>query len=90
MSCCGHLRQRFRATGSAADGATARRRPAGSGSAPVLEYIGRTGLTASGPVTGSRYRFNRPGAQLVVDERDAPGLLAIPTLRRLPADPDIS
>jgi hypothetical protein len=49
---------------------------------PVLfEYLGRTGLTATGPFTGRRYRFDGSGAQVEVDARDAPSLAAVPNLR---------
>jgi hypothetical protein len=50
---------------------------------PVLfEYVGRTGLTATGTFTGRRYRFDGPGAQVEVDARDAPSLTGVPNLRR--------
>jgi hypothetical protein len=47
-----------------------------------FEYGGKTGMTAIGPITGRRYRFNQPGAVVPVDSRDAPSLLAVPHLRR--------
>jgi hypothetical protein len=40
-----------------------------------FEYVGRTALTAVGPVSGKRYRFDHPGAVIVVDSRDRPGLV---------------
>jgi hypothetical protein len=88
VSCCGRLRQRLAPAGLAAGSGAVKRPTEPTASAPVLEYVGRTGLTAAGPITGSRYRFNRPGAQVVVDARDVPGLLAIPTLRRPLVDPE--
>lgn len=47
----------------------------------VFEYSGGTALTAVGPVTGRRYRFERPRARAAVDGRDAAGLAAVPHLR---------
>jgi len=38
-------------------------------------------MTAVGPVTGRRYRFERPRARVAVDGRDAAGLAAVPHLR---------
>jgi hypothetical protein len=38
-------------------------------------------LTAVGPITGRRYRFNGPGARVAVDSRDAPSMRAVPNLR---------
>ncbi len=46
-----------------------------------LEYIGRTALVLTGPYTGQRYCFTRPGARLPVDIRDRHALLAVPVLR---------
>lgn len=51
-------------------------------SARYFEYVGKTSLTALGPVTGRRYRFERPGALLAVDARDAPSMVGVPNLRR--------
>jgi hypothetical protein len=49
----------------------------------LFEYFGRTGLTVTGPVTGQRYRFDGPGAQVPVDLRDRRSLLVVPHLREL-------
>jgi len=49
----------------------------------TFEYVGRTGLTARGGVTGTTYRFDRPGARVSIDPRDMPSLLAVPVLRRI-------
>ncbi len=48
----------------------------------VFEYFGETSLIVTGPITGRRYRFDNTGAKLSVDRRDAPGITAIPQLRR--------
>jgi hypothetical protein len=45
--------------------------------------VGTTGLTVQGPVTGAQYRFGNPGAQVLVDFRDALSVSAVPQLRRL-------
>jgi hypothetical protein len=55
--------------------------PASPGSGPAFEYIGRTALTVVGPLTGMRYRFDRPGARLQVHPRDRQALVGIPALR---------
>ncbi len=47
-----------------------------------FEYIGKTGMTVVGPVTGLRYRFDVPGAVVAVEGRDAPSVSAVPNLRR--------
>ena len=48
----------------------------------VFQYVGRTGLTVIGPITGLRYRFEGPGEKLDVDPRDVRWLAGIPSLRR--------
>lgn len=88
MGCCGGKRAAFRRSG--VDGPRAEpqeRAPAGTMRGlpppPVLfEYVGETGLTARGPVTGARYRFAEPGARVAVDGQDAPSMAAVPNLRR--------
>jgi hypothetical protein len=49
----------------------------------VLVYTGSTGMTVLGPVSGRRYRFDRPGAQLTVGPWDRPGLTEFPHLREV-------
>jgi hypothetical protein len=44
-------------------------------------------LTVIGPVSGFRYRFDRPGAKLMVDMGDAISFMTVPNLRRV-RDPD--
>jgi hypothetical protein len=48
----------------------------------LFEYVGSTGMTVIGPMTGRRYRFDRPGATIAVDRRDAPGVGAVPNVRQ--------
>lgn len=48
-----------------------------------FEYFGFTGMTVVGPITGRVYRFDRAGAVVAVDTRDAPSFVAVPNLRRL-------
>lgn len=48
----------------------------------IFEYVGDTGMTVVGPVTGKRYRFDRPGARVEVDLRDRRPLTAVPRLRQ--------
>lgn len=44
-------------------------------------YGGNTGLTVVSPITGRRYRFDRPGAQVDVDVRDRSWISFVPKLR---------
>jgi len=57
-------------------------RRAEPGAPVVFEYVGQTGLTVTGPMTGHRYRFAGPGAKVPVDSRDAASLAAVPNLAR--------
>jgi hypothetical protein len=48
-----------------------------------FEYVGPTGMTVVGPVTGARYRFGAYGSRVAVDLRDAPSMASVPHLRRV-------
>ena len=75
MSCCGQSRGQIGIRVNFEAGALGR--------AVVFEYIGRTALTASGAVTGKRYRFEHPGARVTVDARDRASLDALPMLKQV-------
>jgi hypothetical protein len=88
MSCCGKQRSQFHAikpaqppTGPAFNS----QRAAALARQFVIcfEYIGTTGLTAIGGATGTRYRFDRPGARVIVDPRDRPSLAAVAKLQQV-------
>ena len=84
MPCCGQTRKPLakRRTSTTTSTPTSHRPAATQGVA--FTYIGRGGVTAVGPITGRRYRFARPGVRVAVDVRDAPSLMAVPGLRKLP------
>jgi hypothetical protein len=87
MSCCGKKREQIR-TGiqSRRVEQTVRRSQFNSvlpvRPAVVFEYVGKTALTAIGPVSGRHYRFSGPGAIVEVDPRDSPSLAAVPNIRK--------
>jgi hypothetical protein len=84
MSCCGRRvtpaggHGPGRAVGAVVPAAT---RPAGRQSYVLFEYVGRTGMTVIGGVSGRRYRFDGPGARVAVDPVDRASLAAVPHLR---------
>lgn len=80
MSCCGSSRQRMAFIAGARQPAA---RPVERRFAVTFEYVGGTALSAVGPASGRRYRFERPGARIVVDPRDRPALARIPGLREV-------
>jgi len=53
----------------------------------AFQYMGATALTVRGPATGRTYRFAKRGALVIIDERDAPFLVAVPNLRRTERQP---
>jgi hypothetical protein len=85
MSCCGKHR--------AAGGSVPPRLPTATTTSSTVrlarqtsvffEYVGRTGLTVVGPVSGRRYRFDAPGSRVPVDPADKPSLAAVPALRQV-------
>ena len=48
-----------------------------------FEYIGKTGLTVTGLVTGRKYRFNFSGDVQPVDYEDSQSMMAVPVLKKL-------
>lgn len=48
-----------------------------------FEYIGKTGLTVTGNISGKQYRFIKSGDKQMVDYRDASGFMKVPVLKRV-------
>jgi len=57
--------------------------PAPAAAGLPFEYVGATALTVIGPATGKRYRFERTGATVSIDPRDAPAFSVVPNVRRV-------
>jgi len=74
MSCCGKGRSRFSATSN---------QTAARATTVVFEYVGKTRVSVIGPATRTSYRFDRPGARVLVDGRDRASLSTIPLLRQV-------
>ncbi len=90
--CCGKGRQQLTAmlqrnSGNGMRPTTASSRPAAPpiarSSTAMLQYqyVGRTAMTVVSPATGRQYRFERPGAQQVVDPRDRQWIERVPNIR---------
>lgn len=88
MGCCGNQRRHFSVAAPTRPGARdaratrighERKRAAYA----YFQYLGTTALTVDGPVSGQRYRFDRPGATVAVDPRDRRSLAAVPKLRQV-------
>ena len=77
MSCCGKMRDK------AAQEAGALLQREVQRATAVFEYVGHTGLTARGPVSGAHYQFQKPGARVTIDARDARALSRVPVLRHV-------
>ena len=88
MACCGSQRTQFQATTpSLPQSSPVVNSPAVMAPARQLvvcfEYVGHSRMTVIGGATGRRYRFDRPGARVIVDPRDRPSLAAILHLREV-------
>ena len=46
-------------------------------------YTGQSALSATGSITGKRYRFSGPGDKQLIDYRDAPSMMKVPVLKRI-------
>jgi len=73
MSCCGNARARV--TSSTVPASSTRL------ATVLFEYVGQTRLSVLGPATRTTYRFDRPGARVLVDGRDRLSLASMPVLR---------
>jgi hypothetical protein len=87
--CCGNT-GRLQAQRHATTSVSTQARPTALGSArpalsyaTIFEYLGTSSLTATGLVTGKRYRFDSRGARVRIDPRDRPGLARVPHLRQV-------
>lgn len=92
MGCCGSKRRessrggpRQTAQKSRPGLSTERAGPPRQRRVAYFEYVGTTGLSVIGPVTGRHYRFDGTGVVIAVDVRDEPYLPAVPHLRKLAA-----
>jgi hypothetical protein len=47
----------------------------------LFQYVGNTRLIIIGPATRKSYRFDQPGARVLVDGRDRLSLSTVPVLR---------
>ena len=89
MGCCGRGSLARIGPAPARGSARALRPAPAASSAPprqarlVYVYVGKTALTAVGAVTGTRYRFDRPGARVAIEPADKPSIAAVPLLRRV-------
>jgi hypothetical protein len=83
MSCCGRQREQFLGASQVPPRVNDKLRQPLSQPAIRFEYVGATGLTILGAVTGKRYRFDKPGSRLLVDLRDVASMASVPHLRRV-------
>lgn len=88
MSCCGKQREKYQTTGQAQRGTnpgnnTFVRPKSISYANAYFQYLGHTGLTVMGAITGKRYRFDQGGAVVSVDPRDRRSIAAVPKLRQI-------
>lgn len=49
----------------------------------LFEYTGKTALSIVGPGSRTAYRFDRPGARALVDQRDSIYFAQVPVLRKV-------
>ena len=86
MGCCGDKRNKAlpnRSDRSYPAGPPQKKESAKPEERSYLQYTGSTSLTAKGIITGAIYYFNKPGAVLDVDRRDAGFMAGIPHLRKV-------
>ncbi len=90
MGCCGNnraaLAQRGQAKSLRPSGETWGQNPRRTEAESVyFQYTGKTSLSVRGMFSQRMYRFVAPMAVLEVEGRDAPGLTAVPLVKRVRA-----
>jgi hypothetical protein len=89
MACCGQRRRQMTSPPMPVRQANIPAKPGGFAQSPaqhqatIFQYIGKSALTAVGPMSGRQYRFSYPGAIIQVDPRDRAALSAVPNLREI-------
>jgi len=83
MSCCGKKRNGFDETYSLRNPVYTTAEPPKMWDDIMFEYTGDTSLIVKGNITRLIYRFNRKHERLLIDYRDAAGMMAVPVLRRI-------
>ncbi|MDH7460642.1 hypothetical protein QEG73_05110 [Chitinophagaceae bacterium 26-R-25] len=83
MCNCGNKRTEYSTTSSAIKERDQNEKPTTTDASTVMEYVGKTALTAIGSITQTRYRFNFTGDKHSIDNRDVPSMIQIPVLRRV-------
>ena len=83
MGCCGSQRQKQYVKQRVAQTRPVPDPPHGGYKEVFFEYVGKTGMTVIGPISGLKYRFVGHGAILPVDPRDRASLLNVPNLRQV-------
>jgi len=82
MSCCGGNRaHNYTVPNRAA--AAARPEVTAGATVAIFRYDGRTALTVIGRVTGRRYWFREPGAEIAVDMRDRASMQQVPNVKEV-------
>jgi hypothetical protein len=79
MACCGQRRALSTGTGRAVETSRALRP---SSRSALYEYTGATGMTVTGSVSGTKYRFGQTGSKVQIDWRDVSSMAGLPNLRR--------
>jgi hypothetical protein len=88
MSCCGKQRIQFRQSGMTSNPNRSLRQRSQDSNTNLrysirFEYTGKTSMTVIGGVSGTRYRFERPGMQIIIDPRDRISLSMVPNLKEV-------
>jgi hypothetical protein len=86
--CCGKKRTRARRKNETQQAArpeenTSSNSRLQSDSLAYFQYLGKTGLTVTGPRTRKRYRFDHPGAVVAIDLRDRRAMATVSILRQV-------
>lgn len=80
MSCCGSKRQTFLPPPTSYSTVVSQETPVVF---VKFRYNGQRSMLVTGGATSLRYRFAHPGDEVMVDQRDVPGMAAVPHVERV-------
>ncbi|MBO9617777.1 MAG: hypothetical protein J7539_01970 [Niabella sp.] len=83
MCNCGQKRQQFHQEISQPGTLRVNAIPKNMWEPVAFEYMGKTSLVVTGGITGKRYYFSHPNQVQKIDYRDAPGMMAVPLLKKV-------
>ena len=80
MNCCGSKRKSWQTQAAFSGESPA---PPTTPEPILFRYTGMRSLKVTGGISGRTYQFLSPGAEVLIDYRDVPGMAAVPFVEKV-------